>query len=168
MARYEKILKIAGVLVVGGGIQVLLILMGTALHRDWPGTAAIEFTRDYFQKDPGISDRMCKTFLTEADVYAIVDQRQLALEEGQARGFGFSAMTSMIYHAKTETDYVSDSEATVRLTGKRRASIHPVYFLVAVLFDIGEKHGIDETVTVVKEGEQWKVCERLASVFQDT
>jgi len=167
MEKYGKALKILGVLAVGGCIQVLLVLIGTACVSDWPGSAAIEFTRAHFQKDPAIADRICRAHSTDADIFAIEDDRQRTAETAISRGFDFTYMTSMVYHVKTKTDYISDTEATVHLTGKRRVSINPVYFIVSILFNIGEAHRIDETVTVIKEGDLWKVCEDYSSVFQD-
>jgi len=167
MARYEKTLKILGVCVVGGCLQIALALVGGACSEDWPRDAAIEFTKAYFQRDPAIAGRICREHL---DVHAIDDDRQQAAEAARSRGLGFSYVTSVVYHIKTETVYAPDTgtEADVRIRGKRRVSINPVYPLVAILFDIGEVHRIDESLRVIKEENQWKVCEPYGSVFQDT
>lgn len=167
MAKYEKILKVLGVIVVGGGVQVLLVLLGNAFYKDLPSNVAVEFTKAYFQKDPVMAERMCKVRLVDDIMLAIEDDRARVADEARSRGFGFSNMTYLAYHLKTKTDYISETEASVRLTGKRRVSINPVYPYVAILFDIGQVHGIDETITVVKEDDQWKVCESLSSIFQD-
>lgn len=148
-------------------MQILLLILAAATAEDWPGKAATEFTRAYLQLDPAMADRLCQAHSTEADIYAMDDARQKALEEANARGLGFKTMTSMIYHVKTKTEYISETEAHVRLTGKKRMSINPVYFLVSVIFNIGEVRAVDETLSVVKEGDQWKVCERFSDAFEN-
>lgn len=167
MAKYARILKVLGVILIGGGVQALLVLLGNAFYKDLPSVGAIEFTRAYFQKDPAMAERMCEDPLADDVLFAMDDDRMRAASEARSRGFGSANMTYLAYRIKTKTNYISETEASVRLTGKRRVSINPIYPYVAILFDLGEAHGIDETVKMVKQGGQWKVCESLSSVFQD-
>jgi len=167
MAKFAKPMQILGVLLLGGIVQVLLGVLDLGGHKDFPGKAVIEFARAYYQKDAAMSARICSDQLHDEGMLAIDDYRQLTVNEAKARGVGFSNLTYLAYHLKATTDYISDTEARVHLTGKRRASINPVYPLIAILFDIGKSYPIDRTFSVTKEGARWKVCENLSALFQD-
>ena len=165
MTRYDNILKILGVIAIAGCVQLLLILLSQATYRDLPGDAVIEYSKAYYRLDPeGMGRRMCAARLDDDGMLAIDDYRHHMAEEARARGLGLSNLTYLAYHLATETERISDTEAKVRLTGKRRVSINPVYPLIAVLFGIGQVHPIDEIVPVIKEGDQWKVCSSLPLV----
>jgi len=73
-------------------------------------------------------------------------------------------MKHKLYDIETETLSKKDNEAQVRITGKIRRSINPVYTIVAKLFDIGETHEVDEIINVIKEDGKWKVCGSLFSL----
>ena len=73
-------------------------------------------------------------------------------------------MKNELYHIETEVLSQTDSDAKVRITGKRRVAINPVYSAVAKAFDIGGIYDVDETIHVIKEDGKWKVCGDLFSL----
>jgi len=167
MAKSVKPIQILGVILLGGVVQVLLGVLDQGSHRDSPGKAVIEFAKAYYQKDPAMSARICSDQLREEGMVAVDDYRQLAVVEARARGIGFRNLTYLAYHLKAETEYISDTEARVRLTGKRRTSINRIYPAIAILFDIGKTYPIDKTFPVIKEGDRWKVCDNLSVLFRE-
>jgi len=168
MTKYNKYIQIIVVLLIGGCVQILLALLGFACVKDSPGKVALEFTNAYFQLDESMSDLLCMEYRKVGDTDAVDEYIHSIAEKARERGFGRSFMQSKLYHMETETNYRSNTEADVRITGKRRISINPVYAYVANLFNIGEVYRIDETVRVIEEEDKWKVCADLSSVFGNT
>jgi hypothetical protein len=111
-----------------------------------------------------MADRICKKQLS-TDPVDIVDQYlYLAAKEANERGFDINFMKSKLYHIETETLSKNDTTAKIRITGKKRVAINPVYPIVAQLFNIGATHEVDETFNVIKEDSRWKVCGNLFSL----
>jgi len=69
-----------------------------------------------------------------------------------------------LYHIETEIITQNDTEAQIRITGKRRVAINPAYPIVTKVFDIGGTYDVDETIDVKKEEDKWKVCGDLFSL----
>ncbi len=168
MGRKRKYATIAIVLLAGASVSVLLFLLEVTLTKDSPSKGAVAFAKAYFQKDPLMADRICKVRKSGVDLHAVDRFVQDAADEARQRGLGFSFLKSMLYRIDTETQYVSESEANVRITGKRKTAINLLYPYVARVFNIGETQLVDDTIRTVNEDGQWKVCESLSSVFQDT
>ena len=53
---------------------------------------------------------------------------------------------------------VDENTAQIQITGERRRSPNPVFGAVAKIFCLGDTHQVEETLTVVKEDDGWKVC----------
>jgi hypothetical protein len=53
---------------------------------------------------------------------------------------------------------LDENTAEVRLTSSSMRSVNPVFGLVSKIFFLGETYDVDETLTVVKEADGWKVC----------
>ena len=73
-------------------------------------------------------------------------------------------MKNKLYHIQTETITKGDTEAQIRITGKIRVAINPVYPIVAKLFNLSATHEVDEKLNVIKEDGKWKVCGNLFSL----
>ena len=73
-------------------------------------------------------------------------------------------MKNRLYHIQTQTISKKENEAQIRITGKIRVSINPVYAIVANLFNIGATHEVDDIINVIKEDGKWKVCGNLFSL----
>lgn len=163
MDQENKSVAIPLILVVLVGIVFQAIFIGIE-SKDTPNKAVIEFAKAYYQLDPSMSERLCDEMKVVDDV-DIVDQHIFqVVEEGQNRGFGKNFVRSKLYHIDTYTQFESDTRAQVRLTGKRRASINPVYRIVAQIFCLGATHEVNKTFNVIKEGGKWKVCTNLVSI----
>jgi len=161
MIQLSRSVGIILVLIVGFLVQLLFSL---ADLRDTPNKAVVEFSKAYFQLDRSMADRICKKQLS-TDPVDIVDQYlYLAAKEANERGFDINFMKNKLYHIETETLSKNDTTAKIRITGKKRVAVNPVYPIVAQLFNIGATHEVDETFNVIKEDSQWKVCENLFSL----
>jgi len=161
MIQLSRSVGIILVLIVGFLVQLLFSL---ADLRDTPNKAVVEFSKAYFQLDRSMADRICKKQLT-TDPVDIVDQYlYLAAKEANERGFDINFMKSKLYQIETETLSKNDTTAKIRITGKKRVAINPVYPIVAQLFNIGATHEVDETFNVIKEDSEWKVCGNLLSL----
>ncbi|UCD31837.1 MAG: hypothetical protein JSV38_13820 [Desulfobacterales bacterium] len=149
------------VLVCGFFLQVLLAFADT---RDTPIKAVVEFSKAYFKLDNSITERICKERLASEDVDVVDQYIYLAGKEAKDRGFDISFMKSKLYHIETEIITQTAAEAQIRITGKRRVAINPVYPIVTQVFDIGGTYDVDETIRVIKEDGKWKVCGDLFSL----
>lgn len=158
MAQLSKIAGIILVLIVGLFVQMLFVFAGT---KDTPTQAVVEFSKAYFQLDKSMAKRICGERLASQEV-DIVDQHIHNLaEEAKERGFDFSFMQRKLYHIEIATINRTDDNAQIRITGKTRVAINPVYPVVASFFDLGEIQEVDETINVIKEQGKWKVCGKL-------
>jgi hypothetical protein len=143
---------------------VVQSIFSFADHIDSPSKAVVQFSKAYFKLDKSMSKRICKKRVASEDGDAVDQYIYLAAKEAKERGFGISFMKNKLYDIETETISKKDNEAQVRITGKIRVSINPVYPIVAKLFNIGATHKVDETINVIKEDGKWKVCGNLLSL----
>jgi len=67
-------------------------------------------------------------------------------------------MKQGLFHVDAKTTMEGADSAVVSLKGERRRTINPVFGLVARWFGLGERHPVEETLNLVKEGGRWKVC----------
>jgi hypothetical protein len=151
MLQPIKIIKISMVIAIGIILQILLI---TADDHNTPGKVTRAFTKAYFTLDKATMDEnICKE-QTENDV---VDQHIQRIEK-EAKDTGFNLYKkSMIYNVQTHVT-INGSEAQVKIAGNKRHSINPVYTLVTIIFQIGEVYHFEETINLINEEGQWKVC----------
>jgi hypothetical protein len=161
MVQLSRSAGIILVLICGFFLQVLLSFADT---RDTPNKAVVEFSKAYFQLDKSMAERICKERLASEDLDVVDQYIYLAGKEAKERGFDIRFMKNKFYHIETETLNQSDTEAQIRITGKRRVSINSVYPVVAKVFNIGGTYDVDEIINVKKEDGKWKVCGELFSL----
>ena len=161
MIQLSRSVGIILVLIVGFLVQVLFSL---ADQKDSPNKAVVEFSKAYFQLDRSMADRICKKQLTTDDVDIVDQYLYLASKEANERGFDINFLKNKPYHIETETLSKNDTTAKIRITGKTRVAINPVYAVVAKLFNIGATQEVEETFNVIKEDRKWKVCGNLFSL----
>ena len=161
MAQLSRSAGIILVLVLGFLVQLLFSFANSI---DTPSKAVVQFSKAYFNLDKTMAKRICKERLASEDVDVIDQYIYLAAKEAQERGFGINFMKNKLYHIETETISKKENEAQIRITGKIRVSINPVYPIVAKLFNIGATHEVDEIINVIKEDNKWKVCDNLFSL----
>ena len=161
MVRLSKSAGIILVLVLGFLVQSLFSF---ADHIDSPSKAVVQFSKAYFKLDKSMAKRICKKRLASDDVDVVDQYIFLAAKKAKERGFAVSFMKNKLYDIETETISKKDNEAQIRITGKIRVSINPVYAIVAKLFNIGATHEVDEIINVINEDGKWKVCGNLFSL----
>ncbi len=155
MAQMDKVAAIIIVLIVGSFVQVLFSF---ADGRETPSRAVAEFSKAYFKVDQSMAARICTERLTSGDVDLVDEYIYMTAQKAKNLGFTTDFMKYKLYNIEIETLYQSDANAQVRITGKRRVAINPVYPIVTKLFNLGETYEVDETINVVKEDGKWKVC----------
>ena len=161
MVRLSKGAGIILVLIIGLLVQ---LLFSVADAIDTPNKAVVQFSKAYFNLDESMAKKICKERLASEDVDVIDQYIYLSAKEAKERGFGINFMKNKLYHIETETISKKENEAQIRITGKIRVSINPVYPIVAKLFNIGATHEVDEIINVIKEDGKWKVCGSLFSL----
>lgn len=147
-----KMIKFLIVLALGVLVQLALIPLD---NDNVPRKVALEFTKAYHALDTSaMAENLCGEL---KDENAIEQYIQYKKEESEKTGFDLYKK-SVVYHMKTDVSRISDSEAQVKVSGKKRYSINPIYTVVAVVFRLGEVHHFDETLYLITEDAQWKVC----------
>jgi len=156
MERYRQAVPVALAIAIFIVLQALLILGD---RKDTPGDAVIAFSKAYFMLDPSMGKWLCSASRTIGGVDGVA--YHLAWVDQQARERGFSAeyMKNRLDHIRVYTLQQDEKTAKVRLTAMRRFAMNPLYALVGQIFGFTRAHEVEETLTVVKEGNRWKVCE---------
>ncbi len=146
-------------------VQALLIPLDCVSR---PHETAVAFTKAYLKLDSSMAKYLCKDSLDVDEIDMVAQYIHDITQEAKDRGFGKSYVKSQLYHVLTHTTFTSDSEATVAIHAKTRTAINPVFAWVAKLFFIGETRPFEETLEVVKEDNQWKVCGSPLSLLGNT
>lgn len=159
MFQPMNMIKISIVVAIGILLQILLIV---ADDTNTPEKAALAFTKAYFSLNASdMNKQLCKELTEDTNV---VDQFIQRVEK-ETKDTGFKLYEkSIVYHVHTHVMSINDSEAQVKISGKKRHSINPVYTLVAIIFQIGEAYPFEETIDLVNEEGQWKVCGNVFSL----
>ncbi len=151
----NKFIVLALVVIAALVLQVALIL---ADRHDSPGKAAVEFSKAYFKQNECMSYRLCSDVLDNEEIDIIGDYINRVADEARANGFEPSWMRMALSHTEVEVEMIDDSTAEVHLTASSMRSANPLYGVVSKLFLLGESYEVEETLTVVKEDDGWKVC----------
>jgi hypothetical protein len=144
---------LALVVLLGVFVQVLLV---AASCKETPVRAAEEFTRAFFKLDPVMTERMCGDLA--ADVEAVDNLIHDAAQRARARGFSPGYMRMQLFQVEATVLAQDEQTARVHLNSEMRRSIHPAFAYFARLWNLGEAYHLDETLDLVKEDDQWKVC----------
>jgi len=162
MAQNNKFLTMALVIVIGAVLQGIL---AWADCKETPYRAVVEFSKAYFKLDDSMADRLCAESKMVDDVDVVEQYIEQAVEDAESRGFGKNFAKSKLYNIETHTTFKGDDQALVRITGKRRTAINPVYPIISKLFDLGKTYKVEAEINVIKEEGKWKVCDNLLSIF---
>ena len=163
MVRGTKFLVFAMVIMLAFILQALLII---ADRREIPAKAAIEFTKAYFNLDKSMAERLCSALSEEAEGDVVDDYLSRVAEEARTMGFELNYMKCTLSHIETATEMQDDNTAKVRISADRRRYLNPLFGIIAKLFFLTETHKVDETLTLVKENDRWKVCEAPFSLVE--
>ena len=155
MGSNSKFPKIAAVIVAA---FILQIVLATADHHESPAKAAVEFSKAYFKLNNGMGKRLCSDITEDGQSDAVDDYLGRVADQARSEGFDASWMKMVLLHIETETQMLDDNVAEVRINCNRRRAVNPVFALVAKIFSLGETYKVEETLTLVKEDDLWKVC----------
>ena len=155
MGSNSKFPTIAAVIVVAFILQIVLVI---ADHHESPGKAAVEFSKAYFTLDKAMEKRLCSDIAEQGGGDVVDDYLYRVADQAKSEGFDVSWMKMALFHIETETRMVDDKIAEVRINCNRRRAVNPVFALVAKIFSLGETYKVEETLTLVKEDDLWKVC----------
>ena len=155
MGSGGKIVVLAAVVIVAFILQIALI--GADRH-ETPGTVAVDFSKAYFNLDADMADLLCSEMTADEDVDVVDDYINRVAAEARAEGFEPSWKKMVLAHIELETEMVDENTVTVQITSERRRSPNPVFGAVAKIFWLGDTYKVEETLTVVKEDDGWKVC----------
>jgi hypothetical protein len=158
MLTVKNIVIFGSVVVIAVILQVILILVGKL---DNPVEAAVDFTKAYFMLDgPSMSERLCAEIAEDQEANIVDEYLNRVADQARSMGFSQSYMRNQLSHIHTEIQMADQNNARVRITGNRLRSINPVFALIGKLFFLIESHKVDVTLTLVKEGDKWKVCNK--------
>ena len=165
MRSGKNVMIIGSVIVIFVILQAILILTSGKVNN--PAEVAIEFTKAYFMLDgTSMSENLCSEISEDAGADIVGGYLFYTAEQARAMGFSPGYMKNQLSGVHTETLMMDETNAKVRITGKRLRSINPVYALVGRLFFLIETHKFDETLTLVKEDGDWRVCGRPFSLSE--
>jgi hypothetical protein len=163
MKSGNKFMALVSVVVVAFILQVILII---ADHHDSPGKAAVEFSTAYFKLNPSMVDRLCSEITADEDINVVEDYIDRMADRARAEGFEPAWMKMALSHIELETEMLDKNTAEVHISCTRRRSPNPLFGIVAKIFFLGETHNMEETLTVVKEDDGWKVCGQPYSLLE--
>lgn len=119
---------------------------------------ATDFAKAYFLLDNDLETYLCGDLAGDEEETPAAAYLRAKATEAQDRGFGKGMVRKIITHMEAETLAQDDESATIHLSGQSRTCIHPIFTYVASIFHIGKKYTFDETLELIKEDGQWKVC----------
>jgi len=147
--------KIAAVIFLAFILQIVLV---TADHHESPAKAAVEFSKAYFKLNNSMEKRLCSELIEDDESDVVDGYLYRVADQAKSEGFNVSWMKMALLHIETETQMLDDNVAEVRINCNRRRAVNPVFALVAKIFNLGETYKVEETLTLVKEDDVWKVC----------
>ena len=156
--------------IIGFVVVVFVILQGLLISigkEDSPVTAAVDFAKAYFMLDgPSMSERLCSEMAEDEELNIVNSYLNSVADRARTLGFSTNYMRNQLSHISTELKMTDENKAKVKITGERLRSINPVFAIVGKLFFLIESHKVDETLTLVKEDDQWKVCSKPFSLSE--
>ena len=155
MDRGKNMIAFAAVIIIAFILQVVLII---ADKQETPAKAAIAFSQAYFKLDRAMGDYLCNQIGEEAEGDVVDEYLNRISEEARAMGFDFNYMKKALAHIETATEMEDENTARVKITADRKRYLNPLFGIIAQLFFLIESQGVEETLTLVKEDGQWKVC----------
>lgn len=164
MLSGKNMVIFGSVIVIAVILQVALISVGKV---DSPAEAAVEFTKAYFMLDgASMAELLCSDLLEDEETDIVSGYLYHSAEKARAMGFAPGYMKNQLAHVHTEINMADENNAKVRITGERLRSINPVYAIIGRLFFLIETHKVDETLSLVKEDGQWRVCGKPFSLSE--
>ena len=151
----NKFMVLAAVVVVALVLQAALIL---ADRHDSPGKAAVEFSKAYFKQNECMAYRLCSDVLDDEEIDVVGDYIKRVADEARANGFKPRWMRMGLSQTEVDVEMIDENTAEVHFTASSMRSVNPLYGVVSKLFWLGESYEVEETLTIVREDDGWKVC----------
>lgn len=155
MQQGERFFIIVAVLMIALIVQVALIFLA---QRDNPTEVAVEFSRAYFNLDPSMSKYLCNAYASDEEADPVDNYIRQVAAEARVVGYDLNYMRHRLFSVHTEILLQTDEEAVVRVEATRKRNLNPVFTLIARLFFLGDTKHVDETLRLVREDGDWKVC----------
>ncbi len=123
-----------------------------------PETVAEHFTKSFYMLDDNMADFLSESALTnEDDVNMVELYLRLKEDEAVRRGHKMSYLQMFPILMKAHVVSMDEETAVVEVKTTALRSINPLYRAVGYIFCLLEEHNFDNTLTLVKEGGEWKV-----------
>jgi hypothetical protein len=155
MLRYRLYAPLALGLLIAVVFQVVMIAGDC---RKTPNDAVISFSEAYFMLNPDMADWLCEERKRAGDIDVVAYYLDTVAKAAKQRGYGRDYMKKRLSHIRTTVLREDDTSAEVRLTGLKRFGMNPLFELVGKIFGFTESMPVDEVISVVKEGNRWKIC----------
>jgi hypothetical protein len=159
----NKLMVVAAVVIVALVLQVGFII---ADRHDSPGKAAVEFSKAYFKQNECMAYRLCSDLLADEEVDVVGDYINRVADEARVNGYKPRWMRMALSHTELDVAMLDENTAKVHLTSRRMRSVNPVFGLVSKVFFLGETFEVEETLTVIREEDGWKVCGQPYSLIE--
>jgi len=163
MAQDNKRSAFTAVFLLAFCLQILFVFADT---RDTPAKAAVEFARMYYKLDPAMATRLCDELALDEEKNVVAAYIQGTEKQANERGYDISYMKKALFNVETHTLKMDANSAEIRITGEMKKGINPLFAYVGKLFSLGNTTPLDQTVNVVKEGGNWKVCEGFFQISE--
>ena len=149
-----------------GGRFALMVLLAIVLQvvlvfadsDRGPEKVALKFLKAYYTLDASMGNLLCNEVNLDEEVDHVEVYLDQMSKEAAERGFGSIYMRSHLIKAETHTVFTDENSAHVRITGEKKRLIHPAFTWIGILFRIGDTYHVEETVSLIKESGEWKVC----------
>jgi hypothetical protein len=142
-------------IVIGIAVVLQLALIGIDCQQT-PVKVAKAFASDYYYLDGGMQNHLCADLAKDGE---LIDNYLFSKEkEARQRGLGTNYLRHKFTKLHVSVVEPGEDKITVHLTGTTRVCINPAFMMVGRLFGIGKNHAVDETLELVKENNQWRVC----------
>lgn len=142
-------------IVIGIAAVLQLALIGIDCQQT-PVKVAKAFASDYYYLDDEMQNLLCADLAKDGE---LIDNYLFSKEkEANQRGFGTNYLRHKFTKLHVRVVEPGKDKITVHLTGTTRVCINPAFMMVGRLFGIGKDYAVDETLELVKENNQWRVC----------
>jgi hypothetical protein len=139
---------------------IVQIALGFLDQKETPVKVAVEFSKAYFNLDPSMKDYLCDAYAADEEADIVADYIEQVTDEARVVGYEPDYMRFRLFSIHPEIVSRSEDEVQVHIKAVRKRNINPVFTIIAKLFFIGETHPVDETLMLIKEDGEWRVCGR--------
>lgn len=142
-------------IVVGIAVALQLGLIGLDCQAT-PASVAKKFASAYYYLDADMQDYLCASLAEKGlAVDSYLQQKKI---EASQRGLSTKYLRHKFLHLHASVVSADKDKMKIHLTGTTRVCINPAFMLVGKLFRLAQDYPVDETIELIKENDQWRVC----------